>query len=275
MAFAAVIVRLGVVQLHGRRFAQFGRAQRVHTAALPAERGAILDRNGEALAISTQRRTVWADPQAVRDPAGAAHALAPLIHMDESEIRAKLTSSGGFVYLARKVEDPVADAVGALHLAGVSLLEEPKRVDPAGTLAAPVLGQVGLDDEGLSGLELQYQKQLMGTAGQLVVEKDPGGRDIAAGIHELKAAAPGQQLQLTLDRSMQYETERALSDQIVSSHAKAGIAIVMDPKSGEVLSMADLTAGAGGGPPGPKPENAAVPRAFSPSFFHKRVAVLG
>jgi len=273
VAFVAVVVRLGVVQVQGRRFAQFGRAQRVHTAALPAERGAILDRNGEALAISTRRRTVWADPQAVRDPAGAARALAPLIHVDESEIRAKLTSSGGFVYLTRKVEDPVADAVAALRLAGVSLLEEPKRVDPAGTLAAPLLGQVGVDDEGLSGLELQYQKQLTGTPGQLVVEKDPGGRDIAAGIHELKAAAPGQRLQLTLDRSLQYETERALSDQIVSSHAKAGIAIVMDPKSGEVLSMANLTAGTGGAPPGPTPDNAAVTRVYEPGSVNKMVTV--
>ncbi|MGI9080492.1 MAG: peptidoglycan D,D-transpeptidase FtsI family protein [Acidimicrobiales bacterium] len=275
MAFGAVIVRLGAVQVGGRRFALVGEAQRMHTATLPAERGAIVDRNGEALAISARRRTVWADPQAVRDPAGAAHALAPLLKVAESEIRAKLTSSGNFVYLARKVDDPVADAVGALHLAGVSLLEEPKRVDPAGTLAAPVLGQVGVDDHGLSGLELQYQKELNGVAGQLVVEKDPDGRDIAAGIHQLQAPVPGKQVQLSLDRSMQYETEQALSDQIVSSHAKAGIAIVMDPTSGEVLSMANLTAGTGGAPPAPTPDNAAVTRVYEPGSVNKLVTVAG
>ncbi len=273
LAFVTVVVRLGAVQgPGGRRFALVGQAQRLRTAALPAARGAILDRNGAALAISTRVRTVWADPQAVRDPAEAAHALAPLLQVDEPGVRSKLTSSGNFVYLARKVEDAVADKVAALHLPGISLLEEPTRVEPAGTLAAPLLGQVGVDDKGLSGLELQYEKQLTGTAGQLVVEKDPAGRDIAAGIHELKAAAPGDQLELTLDRSMQYETERALSDQIVASHAKGGIAIVMDPKTGEVLSMANLTAGVGA-PPGPAPKNAAVTDVYEPGSVNKMVTV--
>lgn len=276
LAFVAVIVRLAAVQgPGGRRFALVGRAQRLRTATLPAPRGAILDRNGEALAISSLLRTVWADPQEVRDPAGAAHALAPLLQLDEPGIRAKLTSSGGFVYLARKVDNPVADKVAALHLPGISLLEEPTRITPAGTMAAPVLGQVGLDDKGLSGLELQYEKQLAGTPGQLVVEKDPAGRDIAAGIHELKAAAPGQEFVLTLDRSLQYETERALSAQIVASQAKAGIAIFMDPQTGEVLSMASLTAGTGGAPPGPTPDNAAVTHVYEPGSVNKMVTVAG
>ena len=274
LIFAAVVVRLAAVQgPGGRRFALVGRAQRLHSAVIPAERGAIVDRNGEALALSTRRRTVWADPQAVRDPAGAARALAPILHESEASLRDRLTSPGGFVYLARKVEDPVADAVADLHLPGVSLLDEPKRVDPSGPLAAPVLGDVGLDDEGLSGLELQYQRQLAGSPGQLVVEKDPGGRDIASGVHELRAPAPGQQLVLTLDRSMQYETERVLADQIVASHARAGIAIVMDPGSGEVLAMANLVAGEAGRPPGPSADNMAVTRVYEPGSVNKMITM--
>ncbi|MGI9023267.1 MAG: penicillin-binding transpeptidase domain-containing protein, partial [Acidimicrobiales bacterium] len=274
VAFGAVIVRLAAVQgPGGRRFAEVGKEQRVRTVALPAERGAIVDRNGEPLAISTRRRTVWADPQQVRDPAGAARALAPLLGVEESVIRAKLTSSNGFEYLARKVEDPVADAVSALRLAGVSLLEEPKRVDPGGPLAASLLGRVGLDDEGLSGLELQYDEQLSGTAGQLVVEKDPGGHDIASGTHELQAATPGNQLVLTLDRSMQFETERVLADQIVATRAKGGIAIVMDPTTGEVLAMASLAAGGPGGVPGPTPDNTAVTNVYEPGSVNKLVTV--
>lgn len=274
LAFVAVVVRLGTVQgTGGRRFALVGRAQRVRTVALPAERGAIVDRNGEPLAISARRRTVWADPQAVRDPAGAARALAPILHVDEAVVRQKLTNSGSFEYLARKVDDPVADAVAKLDLAGVSLLEEPKRVDPAGPLAASVIGQVGLDDEGLSGLERQYERQLTGTAGQLVVEKDPAGRDIASGIHELKAAAPGDELVLTLDRAMQYETERALADQIVATKANGGITIVMDPTTGEILSMASLIAGSGRTRPSPPADNTAVTNVYEPGSVNKMVTV--
>ncbi|MFN2606497.1 MAG: peptidoglycan D,D-transpeptidase FtsI family protein [Acidimicrobiales bacterium] len=276
VAFGAVVVRLGIVQgPAGRRFALVGRNQRLHTASLPAERGAIVDRNGDPLALSTRLRTVWADPQAVRDPAGAAHALAAVLHQDEQAIRDKLTGPGAFVYLARKVDDGVADAVAALKLDGVSLLEEPKRVDPAGPLAAPVLGTVGVDDQGLSGLELQYQKVLSGSAGQLVVEKDPGGNDIAAGIHEVRAAVPGDRLVLTLDRSMQYETERALGDEITSAHAKGGIAIVMDPRSGDVLAMANLVAGANGGPPQPSADNMALTRVYEPGSVNKMVTMAG
>ncbi|MGI9033114.1 MAG: peptidoglycan D,D-transpeptidase FtsI family protein [Acidimicrobiales bacterium] len=276
LAFTAVVVRLGMVQgPGGRRYALVGLNQRLHTAALPAERGAIVDRNGDPLAILSRQRTVWADPQEVRDPASAARALAGILHQDQKVIRDKLTGPGSFVYLARKVDDPVADAVGALHLAGVSLLEEPKRVDPAGSLALPVLGQVGLDDEGLSGLELQYQKSLAGRAGQLVVERDPAGRDIAAGIHEVKAAAPGQRVELTLDRSMQFEAERVLSGQITTTRAKGGIAIVMDPTTGDILAMANLVAGANGGPPAAAPDNMAVTRVYEPGSVNKLVTMAG
>jgi cell division protein FtsI (penicillin-binding protein 3) len=274
LVFVAVVVRLGTVQgSGGRKLALVGRAQRLRSAVIPAERGTIVDRNGEPLAISTRRRTVWADPQAVRDPAGAARALAPVLHDSEASIRDRLTGPGSFVYLARKVEDPVADAVAALHLAGISLLDEPKRVEPADALAGPVLGHVGLDDEGLSGLELQFQRQLAGRAGQLVVEKDPAGRDIAAGVHELTAPTRGDQLVLTVDRSMQYATERALADQIVSSHARGGIAVVMEPRTGEVLAMANLVAGEGGGPPVPSRDNMAVTRVYEPGSVNKMITV--
>ena len=275
LAFTAVVVRLGAVQgPGGRRFAMVGRDQRVRTITLPATRGAIVDRNGDPLAISTRRRTVWADPQAVRDPAGAARALAPVLNMDEALIRSKLTSSGsGFEYLARKVDDAVADAVAGLGLAGVSLLEEPQRIDPGGPLAASVLGKVGIDDEGLSGLERQYDEVLTGAQGQLVVEKDPNGRDIPSGTHEVQAAEPGKQLVLTLDRSMQFETERALADQIVATKAKGGIAIVMDPHTGEVLSMASMAAGVGGAPPAPTPDNTPVTKVYEPGSVNKLVTV--
>ncbi|HEX2274416.1 MAG TPA: penicillin-binding protein 2, partial [Acidimicrobiales bacterium] len=274
VALAAVAVRLWMVQgPGGRHYADLGREQRVRSAVLPAERGAIVDRNGVELAMSTRRRTVWADPRSVRDPAAAARALAPLLRQSEPSLRQRLTTNGGFVYLARKVEDPVADAVAALAIPGVGLLDEPKRVDPAGALAAPVLGQVGLDDEGLSGLELQYEKELAGRDGTLLVEKDPSGNDIASGVHELRSASRGDQLVLTIDRAMQFETERVLADQIVASRAKGGIALVMDPRTGEILAMANLVAGAAGSPPVPSPDNMAVTRVYEPGSVNKMITV--
>ena len=269
-----VVVRLGAVQgPGGRRFASLGVSQRLRSTALPAERGSIVDRNGEALAISTRRRSVWADPQAVRDPVAAARALAPLLEQKEAVLRDRLTADGFFVYLARKVDDSVADSIAALRIAGVSLLDEPDRVEPADALGAPLLGQVDLDDKGVSGLELQYEEELAGRPGQMVVEKDPAGRHIPAGVHELRAASPGKQLVLTLDRALQYETERALADQIVASRAKGGLALLMEPGTGEVLAMANLVAGAPGKRPVPPRDNMAVTRVYEPGSVNKLITV--
>jgi cell division protein FtsI (penicillin-binding protein 3) len=276
LAFGAVVVRLVFVQgLSSARYATFGQAQRVSTVDVPAARGSIFDRNHVELAMTIQQRTVWANPQLVRDPAADARALAPVLHMDENALTDKLRSPGGFVYLARKVDDATADRVAALKIEGVNLLEEPKRFAPAGDLAASVLGQVGLDNQGLSGLEVQYEHQLQGRPGQLVVEHDPAGKEIAAGLKEIKKSARGRDLTLTLDRSMQYETERALAQQIVASKAKGGIAIVSDPRTGDILSMASLSAGANGGPPVPSPSNAAVTSVYEPGSANKAVTISG
>ena len=274
IAFVAVVVRLAVVQgFSARRYAVFGESQRLHTVVLSAERGAILDRNGGELAVSTRRKTVWADPTAVTDAAGAAHALSPVLDIPEATLRDKLTTDSSFVYLARKVDDPVADAVKKLNLNGVQFLDEPKRIVTSDALAAPVLGQVGLDDEGLSGLEKQYEKTLTGRAGELLVERDPGGNDIASGLRQLQPSARGDNLVLTIDRAMQYETERALGAAIVSSKAKGGIAVVSDPTTGEILAMANLEAGKNGAPPQPTSDNMAVTRVFEPGSTNKVVTV--
>jgi len=222
VGFAAVVVRLTFVQgFSAHRYAVFGESQRMVSVALPAERGAILDRNGAALALSARRQTIYADPKSVKDPIAAARTLAPLLGTTEAAVRDKLATDSSFVYLARKVDDPVAAAVKAAKVAGVGFLEEPKRIVPSDTLAAPVIGQVGTDDQGLSGLEAQYEKQLTGRPGELVVERDPAGNDIAAGMHQLTPSARGDNLVLTLDQAMQVETERDLADSIVSRRASS------------------------------------------------------
>jgi cell division protein FtsI (penicillin-binding protein 3) len=274
VAFAGLVWRLADVQVvSAERYAVFGESQRLESRVLPADRGSILDRNRAELAISLNRQTVWADPSLVTDPAATALALAPVLHLDPEELHGLLTEDTYFVYLARTVEDDVATAVGALDLAGVFLQDEPARFLPSGTLAGPVLGEVGRDGVGLSGLELQYDEQLTGEPGELLVEKDVAGNDIAAGTRQLRPPERGDNLMLTIDQAMQYETERVLGEQIVASRAKGGIAIVMDPRTGEILALANLDAGKNGTPPTPSFDNMAVTRVYEPGSTNKVVTI--
>ena len=276
LAFGAVVARLVMIQgVSPDRYAALGESQRVRAEKRQAERGAVFDRNGRELAMSMPQKTVWANPHLVTDPAGEARLLAPVVNVDQALLQDRLSRDAGFVYLARKVDDRVARKVAALHLDGVALVDEPKRFNPAGPLAAPLLGSVGLDNEGLSGLELQYDKRLRGEPGELIVERDPTGQEIPAGQREFKAAQRGDDLELTIDRSLQYQTERALGDEIVKSSAKGGIAVVMDPKTGEILAMANLTADPAGGPPKPSMNNQAVTNVYEPGSVNKVITIAG
>ena len=255
LGFGAIVVRLVDLQaLSGDQYTAFGASQRFQTIALPAERGSIFDRNGNDLAVSIPQRTIWADPRLVVDPAATVAALAPLLGLDPAgalQLQTRLERDGAFTYVARRVDDEVADRVEAAvaddpdtaereGFPGIFFLDEPKRFAPAGDLARSVLGQVGVDNQGLSGLEVQYDDLLTGVAGELVIEKDPEGRTIPGGERELEPAERGDDLVLTLDRSMQYETERALADQITAKGAKGGVAIVSKPATGEILALANL-----------------------------------
>jgi cell division protein FtsI (penicillin-binding protein 3) len=245
LGFGAIAVRLVQVQaLNGEEYAAFGASQRFQKITLPADRGSIFDRNGNDLAVSLPQRTIWANPTLIDHPLEVAAALAPALALDaagSNELAAKLAADAEFTYVARRVDDQVAGAVEDLHLPGISFLDEPKRFAPAGDLARSVLGEVGVDNDGLFGLEKQYDDALTGEPGQLVIEKDPDGRTIPGGEHERVPAQRGDDLVLTIDRSMQYETERALAAQITAKGAKGGVAIVSRPRTGEILAMANLT----------------------------------
>ena len=275
MGFGAVAVRLIDVQaLSARRYAVIGRDQRLQPLTLAAQRGALYDRNRAALAVSVPRTTVWADPQMVDDPAGAARALAPVLQRDEAELRALLTTPSSYVTIARRIDDSTAEAVRALPpFKGVLLKDEPTRMAPAGSVAASVLGQVDSDQIGFTGLEGQYEDLLAGRPGQLVVERDPSGRDIPGGVRQRTQPVPGRSLVLTIDRDLQYYVEQALAGQITSSRAKSGIAIVMDPRTGEILAMANMVAGTGNRPPQPADYNKAVIDVYEPGSVNKIVTM--
>ena len=275
LLFLVVVGRLAQLQLiNGQKYAAFGASQRVRPVVLPAERGSVFDREGADLALSEPQHTVWADPRLVSDPQREADALAPLLGIDRNVLlRALTTPEKAFVYLARQVDDATTQKVKDLKLDGISFLAESKRFNPSGELARSVLGSVNLDNAGRAGLEQQYDGTLTGTAGELVLEQDPNGRTIAEGEHHLTPAQPGDDLVLTIDTAMQFEVERALSDQIIKMGAKGGIAIVSDPKTGEILAMATMDRPEDNGPPVASSNNKAVTAAFEPGSASKVITM--
>ena len=277
MAFAGVSVRLVHLQLLvPEAHAERGMAQRLRTIELPAQRGSIFDRNGNELAMSVPQQTIWADPRLVDDPAEAAAQLATVLDVDDAEVHRRLRDQESrFVYLARQVDAERADAVKALDLDGINLQEEPRRFQPAGELAAGLLGDVDVDGQGLSALELQYDDQLSGEPGELLVERGADGGTIAGGEQRLRPAVRGDDLVLTIDRSMQYEVERALSQQVAATDADGGMAVVMDPRSGEILAMASIEASGGSAPPRPSNDNPTLTAVFEPGSASKVVTLGG
>jgi cell division protein FtsI (penicillin-binding protein 3) len=288
VGFGAVAVRLVDLQVvGGQEYTAFGASQRFQDIALPADRGSIFDRNGNDFAISIPQRTIWADPRLIEDPAATVVVLAPLLGLDAAgalDLTTRLGSDAKFVYVARRVPDGVAAAIDAAvaddpdtdvreGLSGIFFLDEPKRFSPAGDLAGSVLGQVGVDNEGLSGLELQYDELLTGVAGELVIEKDPDGRTIPGGERQLEPAERGDDLVLTLDRSMQYEAERALAAQVTAKGGKNGVAIVARPSTGEILALANLTTDPETGQVRATRNNIAATAVYEPGSVNKVITV--
>jgi cell division protein FtsI (penicillin-binding protein 3) len=272
VAFGAVVLRLGSLQVvSADEYAEKGVAQRVRTVPLPAERGTILDRDGTELALSVPQHTIWADPSEVEDPIAAAEALSPLLGINPLVIIDRLRHDGRFTYLARQRTPAVARKVKDLHIRGISSYEEPKRFLPAGHLARSLIGSVDLDGRGRSGLELQYQDILAGHPGRLLVERAIDGRTIPAGNNRLEPPERGQDLVLTIDRDLQYSVEQALSAQVQSTHAEGGTVVVMDPHSGEILSMASVHSDPPGTPPKQTSVNAALQNVFEPGSINKVV----
>jgi cell division protein FtsI (penicillin-binding protein 3) len=279
LGLSAVILRLTQVQaVSSSQYEKLGAGQRIREISLAAERGAIFDRNGVDLALSVNQQTVWANPKVVTDPVGYAAKLAPVLGMDQKVLADRLGQrSHAFVYLARKVDDSTAEAVKKLGLEGVDFVPESKRFYPSGTLAAPVLGHVGIDNDGLAGLEVQYDKKLAGKPGELVVEQDPQGRRIPQGYSRLEPAVRGNDLILSLDQSLQYELERALVDAVGAATARGGLAVVADTRTGGILAMANVTGdGAGAArPSGANEHNRAVTDVYEPGSTNKVITMAG
>jgi cell division protein FtsI (penicillin-binding protein 3) len=239
LALGGVAARLVILQVRDAEIYQaLGHDQRVRRIRLAPERGTIYDRGMHELALSLPARAVYATPRLVPDPRATADRLAPILGLRAPALHRALTADTSFSYLARRVDLPVAARVEALDLPGIGFLDEPKRYYPGRHLASQVLGFVGIDGEGLAGLELQYQDLLAGRPGSLVVEQGATGAPIPQGLREDVRPVRGRDLVLTLDKDLQFHAERALADAVARNAALGGTVIVMDPLTGDVLAMA-------------------------------------
>lgn len=245
---ALLVVRLVDLQVvRGREFAQKARRQQERTVELPPRRGAIVDREGRDLAVTALVDSVFAIPSDVEDAEETAQALAPLLRVPVRELKKKLSEADrDFVWLARRVDEATAKNVASLRIEGVRLIKESTRRYPQGPLAASVLGYVGLDNQGLAGLEHHWDAMVKGRPSQVTFLRDAAQRSYAAADTpgrlrtrtRLGEEVEGASLSLTLDVSIQHLAERELAKALEERSARGGSVVVMDPSTGALLALA-------------------------------------
>ena len=233
----AIGLRLVDLQvLHYGDFAQRAQRQQQRSIEVEPRRGIIYDRNGRELAMSVMVDSVFAVPAEVPDQAGTAALLGKILNVEHREILARMKASHAFCWVARKVDADMAARVRALNLKGIYFQKEPKRFYPKRELAAQVMGYVGMDDEGLGGIEREYDEHLRGMPGKMLISMDARRRWFG---HVERQPDPGQNVVLTLDQNIQYIAERELQTAMEQTKAVAGTIIVTNPHTGEVLALAN------------------------------------
>jgi cell division protein FtsI (penicillin-binding protein 3) len=240
-AFLVLIGRSVYLQSMKTGFLQEkGEARYARVLEMPATRGRIVDRNGEALAISTPVRSIWAIPDDVRATPEQMKTLGGLLQLDARSLARKLSDADReFVYLKRQIPPESAARIAALGLPGIHQQAEFRRYYPGGETMAHVVGFTGVDDAGQEGIELAHQPLLAGAAGSRRVIKDRLGQ-IVEDLQSIRAAQDGRDLALALDSKVQNLAFGALKAAVEANKAKAGAIVVLDVRSGEVLALANL-----------------------------------
>jgi cell division protein FtsI (penicillin-binding protein 3) len=238
LAFAGLLLRATWLQsVRAESLSSLGRTQHRETIVIPAGRGTIFDRSGLEVAIGERGTTVYANPKQIANPRRAALAVERTLGVNADEIFPTLADrSHGFVYVARQADPAQAAALQRLKLPGFGFYPEERRNYPQRSVGAQILGFVGTDGNGLSGLELQFDHELAGRPGKETVVKDPAGRVID--VENERSEIPGRDLYLTLDHSIQANAEEVLRDTVRRWSAKSASAIVLDPRTGAILAMA-------------------------------------
>ena len=224
--------------LKGDDLATMGQNQRSRTLPLPADRGPIYDSEGAPLAITVESRNITADQQLIKDPAEAAARLAPMLGMDQAELQQKLTGTDRFVYLTKGLTPEQWRQIKDLGIVGIFSEKTTKRTYPSGTLAANVLGFVNSEGVGSGGLEMALDSRLKGVDGSRTFEQGAAGQAIPSAEDILRAPKPGQGVQLTINRDIQYVAQRAIATRVRESNSASGTVTVLEAKTGRVLAMA-------------------------------------
>ena len=262
--------------LKGGSLRKAAATQQLTAEAVPAQRGSISDRNGIDLAVSEPAQDISATPYLVKDPLATAQRLAPLLGKPQAQVLRLLSERSGFVYLKRALPAKQASAVMALKIPGLAGAPVMRRVYPRGDLAAQVLGVVGTEGNGLSGLEYSRNALLHGHTGERHVVSDAVGQPVS--ITEPHHELPGTSISLTLDANIQQRTEDVLGAVGRVFNPKDATAIVMDPNSGAILAMANWPQVNANDPGGSSPEalqNRAVSFDYEPGSTFKAVTVAG
>jgi cell division protein FtsI (penicillin-binding protein 3) len=240
LATTGLVGKAIAVQILGKEFYQRqGDARHLREVTIPAYRGMITDRNGEPLAVSTPVMSLWANPKQLLEEAPTRVAeLAGALETDEGALMQRLVQRGDkeFVYLKRHISPDEANGVLALDIPGVHAQREFRRYYPAGEVLAHVIGYTDIDDHGQEGMELAYESWLAGTPGKKKVIQDRRGRRVED-VDLIAAAQPGKDLQLSIDRRIQYLAYRELKNTLLAHGASSGSVVVLDVPTGEVLAM--------------------------------------
>jgi cell division protein FtsI/penicillin-binding protein 2 len=238
LCFLVIIGRAFWLQgVEGSSLASQAVSQQTQIVEVPGLRGSLLDRRGNQLAASEDAKTIYATPYQVKDPPQAAAKLAPILGMKKGEVLEALTEESGFSYVAQKVDLGAAAKVEKLGLEGIGELPDSRRVYPQGTMAGQVIGAVGSENQGLTGLEMGEESILAGSDGEQRIVNDALGDPIR--LETVQEAKDGENIELTIDPVVQQETERVLASVGETYTPVGATAIVVDPRNSQILAMAN------------------------------------
>jgi len=238
LAFLVVVTRAFWLQgVQGSQLATQAVNQQTETVMVPGLRGSLLDRSGNLLASSEDAATIYATPYQVKKKPQAAKKIAAILDLKQKEVLEALSEESGFAYIAHKVPLAQAAKIERLHLEGIGQLPDSRRVYPQGEMAGQVIGVIGSENQGLTGLEEGEESVLGGTDGERRVVSDALGDPIR--LETVKQAEDGEDIQLTLDPVIQQKTEEVLAGVGESYSPKGATAIVVDPRTSQILAMAN------------------------------------
>lgn len=233
-----LILRLGWIQIvKGEKYKEIADSYQTRDIPIPAKRGTIYDRNGKELAISATTNTVWVHTNEVEEPESTAEILSQILDLEKENVLNKIKTNQYIVKIASNVNDDLAKAVREKRLKGISVSEDNKRFYPYGNFASHILGHTTVDNRGISGIELEYEKYLSGIPGRWIKNTDGAGRQLSFSSERYHQAENGLNVVLTIDEVIQHFAEKAVQNGLKINKAKKASVIVMDVETGEILAM--------------------------------------